>query len=1011
MQAESSVPIDMQHRNGEEREPWGNVSQARTVFFTFKWEHPATEVYVTGTFDDWRKTILLEKSGDVFIKEILLSFSAEKIYYKFVVDGNWTIDPSAVHERDESGNAFNIVTTDQILASIEPSDVVAQGTGHDENNSPPSKGGIAVNQCIEEDFPDCDLGSINSLDSFRDSALGSSLHSEMSSSDLQGLPRTAQEEILIIITSDVELRGLFEEAASRIDKSRFVRNIRRLFLAFHHDLGEAMADRRELDALKIIQRNAQWLAGRLFDICNPDSGSKTEIMAAYLDQQIDKRPMLESYLASVGAGSNQVYHNKPEELDASSEEDLESQNGQELINYAKFPNLERMKNFLVAGTPFQNLKRNTARWIRPVHRIQPKRAAAEGPGLMGAGQLHPSSLSPESSPSKSSAISNSTGYTVPDTDSEVSDDDSDLSYDPDLVGEASEDRMSAPIVYFDKLRSLEQEVFENSGFATHRHNNSFSKTDDNCLIFDWKSRGPPSADIDVQFTLALVISVGSGMLLRLLECYDTMKRIEKSLIGLQEAGYCKAQISILVQDGDREGVARLVQIEIEAIFNLGTALEALLKNVIDNTLVHQQRESVDAEIGAQDDQIGLTSSCLRILSDMALSPHLLLNERSTVVWECTSQCLDLAVISYSGAHIQRFDLDHMEADMNSFAIPRSYEYHDQILRDLAAPPISNIITMRRRKFQCLDTFLKGAEPWVFHQDFCNLGSQRLCLSTTINALSDIWGPAWNIVRDSEPGRIQQVDVGSGTIVPWLVTQQHGSNKIEVRPGEIFCHWMSLKDWNMVDIDEYQVHVKRSYLVESDTLLIGATHDSGLVLNNNCIPSAERLLGIKSKMNQQGALRHPNTARARRYIESHAVQVQGSAMGFLAASGIVTYKRQKGQNMKEALVERWRHGLRNPMDLEAFSGVEISLCTQNARRRRLLHLLGSLTMHNYLRGISFTWTSEAVEYRYWKALRSPKHFRPFWKSLTPDQLENVGDAIATCLDALEETGIDSDSREL
>ena len=100
-----------------------------------------------------------------------------------------------------------------------------------------------------------------------------------------------------------------------------------------------------------------------------------------------------------------------------------------------------------------------------------------------------------------------------------------------------------------------------------------------------------------------------------------------------------------------------------------------------------------------------------------------------------------------------------------------------------------------------------------------------------------------------------------------------------------------------------------------------------------------------------------------------------------------------------------------MDLEAFSGVEISLCTRNARRRRLLHVLGSSTMHNYLRGISFTWISEAVEYGYSKALRSPKHFRLFWKSLTPDQLENVGDAISICLDALEETGIDSDSREL
>ncbi|KAH9216583.1 hypothetical protein DL95DRAFT_424516 [Leptodontidium sp. 2 PMI_412] len=116
-------------------------------------------------------------------------------------------------------------------------------------------------------------------------------------------------------------------------------------------------------------------------------------------------------------------------------------------------------------------------------------------------------------------------------------------------------------------------------------------------------------------------------------------------------------------------------------------------------------------------------------------------------------------------------------------------------------------------------------------------------------------------------------------------------------------------------------------------------------------------------------------------------------------------------MKGALVERWKHNLRNPMDLEAFSGVEVSLCTRNARRRRLLHLLGSPTMHNYLRGISFSWISESCEYAYLKALRSPKHFRRFWKALTSEHLDNVGDAISKCLDALEETGMDDDSREI
>ena len=46
-------------------------------------DHPATEVYVTGTFDDWAKTAKLEKKeGTRFEKTVELPHSDRKIYYK-----------------------------------------------------------------------------------------------------------------------------------------------------------------------------------------------------------------------------------------------------------------------------------------------------------------------------------------------------------------------------------------------------------------------------------------------------------------------------------------------------------------------------------------------------------------------------------------------------------------------------------------------------------------------------------------------------------------------------------------------------------------------------------------------------------------------------------------------------------------------------------------------------------------------------------------------------------------
>lgn len=49
--------------------------------FVFRWDHPADEVYVTGTFDDWAKSVKLVKEGGGFAKRVELP-RGEKIVYK-----------------------------------------------------------------------------------------------------------------------------------------------------------------------------------------------------------------------------------------------------------------------------------------------------------------------------------------------------------------------------------------------------------------------------------------------------------------------------------------------------------------------------------------------------------------------------------------------------------------------------------------------------------------------------------------------------------------------------------------------------------------------------------------------------------------------------------------------------------------------------------------------------------------------------------------------------------------
>ncbi|KEQ62310.1 uncharacterized protein M437DRAFT_50344 [Aureobasidium melanogenum CBS 110374] len=88
--------------------------------YTFTWNHPAQEVYVTGDFDNWSKSVKLDKHGDSFRKTITLPGEESRIHYKFVVDGNWTTDSTAKQETDASGNVNNVVEAREL--SPEPED-------------------------------------------------------------------------------------------------------------------------------------------------------------------------------------------------------------------------------------------------------------------------------------------------------------------------------------------------------------------------------------------------------------------------------------------------------------------------------------------------------------------------------------------------------------------------------------------------------------------------------------------------------------------------------------------------------------------------------------------------------------------------------------------------------------------------------------------------------------------------------------------------------------------------
>ncbi|THW71904.1 hypothetical protein D6D19_06983 [Aureobasidium pullulans] len=87
-------------------------------------DHPAQEVYVTGDFDNWSKSIKLNKNGDSFHKTVTIPGEEHRVHYKFVVDGQWTTDWTAKQETDSSGNVNNVVEAREL--SPEPEERPAQ---------------------------------------------------------------------------------------------------------------------------------------------------------------------------------------------------------------------------------------------------------------------------------------------------------------------------------------------------------------------------------------------------------------------------------------------------------------------------------------------------------------------------------------------------------------------------------------------------------------------------------------------------------------------------------------------------------------------------------------------------------------------------------------------------------------------------------------------------------------------------------------------------------------------
>ena len=499
----------------------------------------------------------------------------------------------------------------------------------------------------------------------------------------------------------------------------------------------------------------------------------------------------------------------------------------------------------------------------------------------------------------------------------------------------------------------------------------------------------------------------------ILEYRNVVARVLANANTMQDARYSAGIFSLLVMDQDRDSVVHLKSITYADIIRLFEAFDRVCEVSVSSANINS-KTTVDVESS----MISLTTECQNLLDRLCLSLGGPNEIHPSILWKGAVHVIDFALVSYAGAHLEAFDEKYLGQKRQAFIMPPP--------SDPNIHSLSNSIVLCRRRLQCLDDFLDRQDVWVF----CLKSpvsqpkeDTRLLLATQIEPLADVWGPMWKAMRSESGTDILGYNIGNGVIVPWCRPAED-SDVLRLDNNEMYCHWICSKNYSVENVKSHQQGILKKSFNGTEDLLIGAIevpetcvkprhriHDNDdLHINLGCKLSLEDFVHVKNMMRRKGALKEPRTQGSRRYKASHAVQVQGTAMGFVSLANTVTYKRRIGHSMKDTLVERWRHGLRNPVELESYSGVEISLCTQNARRRRLLEILQTETVRKYLSSISFEWINETCKRRYFQSLTDPKSFRQFWKR-HPAYRPCVGDAISICLDALQETGINEQNGEL
>lgn len=436
--------------------------------------------------------------------------------------------------------------------------------------------------------------------------------------------------------------------------------------------------------------------------------------------------------------------------------------------------------------------------------------------------------------------------------------------------------------------------------------------------------------------------------------------------------------------------AEIVKIPRDALGDMTTAFITAISTARSESSSSYAVENVDACLKTQ--VVPAILSFIGLLGCAPLtSEQLGLNSPSDILDTCRiiACLLDLGLICYVGSHGSRFDQVYFGHELKSLnIIAQSKLQFDCSLQPLA----------------CLNGFLDAKSVWTFQW---RVGveeplmpapaTKKLSILTTIDALSDIWGPVW--------AETQVVSSGSVRVIKYHVSKGC-IRRVRVgdspsKPGVIECHWYS---WAEEQRRKFSRLISSPFTTTEeltmsldDKLLIGTE----ITIKHSCtFTLKEYEMNFGDMIRESGP--KPSTWR----FDGVTAALQ------IAAPKVVTFqiegqsKKIPEKTVKEDAWHKWysRPEDANPGLLNNYYGVEISHCTGNARRVPLKHILLMDPVYELLERQIPGWTITSWGLDFKKALQTESNGAvfEFWRKHV-DARPLAGRLVFSVLDALEQTG--------